>query len=291
MRTFVWLSVGLAAGLVIAFAVQRTLPASGTAPESAVETVGETTADDADTAGAATVPTRRPAPLVITDVYTTDEAAQAALDEREAIARVAEMILAPEPQRPEAGIDTSGTIAGLFSAGSDADTTAGGQDTSAAFQDAPAEEPVDPVTAALQQEVTRVVEGFLRDAVEGRDVQAYLTALDDDFRYTFDGGTPADDIDDVVYEGDDYREMVVGQLFEQFPMADVTLSDPYELVIRGADAATVEYDYDMSLRGPDGSRDLAGTASFLLMRGGTRGDTDAWRIVDWVDSPPRSRDR
>ncbi|MBT3270856.1 nuclear transport factor 2 family protein [Candidatus Poribacteria bacterium] len=291
MRTFVWLFVGLAAGLVVAFTVQRALPTPDAAPESASEDIADATEGPARIVGDAVAPasTRREAPLVITDVYTTDEAAQRALDEREAMARVAEVIFSSDAERPEAAIQTSGTTAGLFASDAGVDTGPGQQDTSATLP-GPDEAPVDPVTAALQQEVTRVVEGFLRDAVEGRDVQAYLTALDEDFRYTFDGGTPADDIDDVVYEGDDYRDMVVGELFEQFPVADVTLSDPYELVLRGADAATVEYDYDMSLRGPGNSRDLAGSASFLLMRGGTRGDTDAWRIVDWVDSPPRSRE-
>ncbi len=275
MRTFLWLCIGLAAGLAISFAVQRIL----SNPDSPADVV-EDDADADATVGAARAPRRAPA-LVITDVYTTDEAAQAALDEREAIDRVVDAILSSEPRRPESGITTSGTIAGLFESSAAADMAV--EET--------ATEAIDPYTAALEQEVVSVVEGFLRDAIESRNVQAYLTALDEDFRYTADGGTPADTADDVVFDGDEYREMAASQLFEGYPIADVTLSPPYELVVQGADMATVQYDYEMSLRGPEGSRDLAGAASFLLMRGGTRGDTDAWRIVDWVDSPPRSRER
>ncbi len=278
MRTWLWLCVGLAAGLAISFAVQRTL----STPDPPTALVDD--ADEAEVDLDALPPAYRPPPLVITDVYTTDEAAQAALEEREAMRRVAEAILSSPPERAESGVSTSDTIAGLFASDSAAPT----QDTASLAGEEP---PVDPVTAALEQEVTRVVEGFLRDAIEGRDVQAYLTALDEDFRYTADGGTPGDATDDVVYDGDDYRDMAVEQLFEGYPLADVTLSPPYELELKGADVATVQYDYEMSLRGPEGSRDLAGVASFLLKCGCTQGVTDAWRSGVWVDSPPRARAR
>jgi hypothetical protein len=281
MRTLLWLCVGLAAGVAISFGVQRALSARGDEPEPLADV------EEAGAEATSTARTRRPRPLVITDVYTSDDAAQAALAEREAMERVADMILSSAVERSESSIDTGGTVAGLFvgdpPAAVDADTP-----TVAAPAEA---EDVDPLTAAMEDEVTRVVEGFLRDAVEGRDVQAYLSALDEDFQYTFDGGTPDDIDDDIVYAGDDYRGMVAEELFDQYPTARVQLSEPYELQLQGADVATVEYDYDMSLRGPDGSRDLRGAASFLLMRGGTRGDTDAWRIVDWVDSPPQQRER
>jgi len=279
-----WLCVGLAAGVAISFAIQRGLSTPADDPEP----LADIEAEEAEAAEIGSAErTRRPRPLVITDVYTSDEAAQAALAEREAMERVADMILSSPPERPEGSIDTSGTVAGLF----DDDSPVPAEVDAPADPAAPQTEPGDPRAAALEAEVTRVVEGFLRDAVEGRDVQAYLSALDEDFQYTFDGGTPDDFDDDVVYAGDDYRGMASEELFDRYPTARVQLSEPYDLQLQGADVATVEYDYDMSLRGPNGSRDLQGAASFLLMRGGTRGDTDAWRIVDWVDSPPRQRDR
>ena len=162
MRTLLWLCVGLAAGVAISFGVQRALSARGDEPEPLADV------EEAGAEATSTARTRRPRPLVITDVYTSDDAAQAALAEREAMERVADMILSSAVERSESSIDTGGTVAGLFvgdpPAAVDADTP-----TVAA----PAEtEDVDPLTAAMEDEVTRVVEGFLRDAVEGRDVQA-----------------------------------------------------------------------------------------------------------------------
>ncbi|MDA1190989.1 MAG: hypothetical protein O3A46_04810, partial [Candidatus Poribacteria bacterium] len=137
------------------------------------------------------------------------------------------------------------------------------------------------------RQVVDLVEGFLRDAVITRNVQAYLSVLDDEFQYTFDNGTPTNLDDDRIFNAEEYEQVAVSQLFDRNNRANVALSPPRRFEQLQPDVASISYDYDMNLIGSsNNNRRMSGTASFLLVRGGTSGDSVSWRILEWVDSPP-----
>jgi hypothetical protein len=235
--------------------------------------------------------------FVLTDVYTSDAAAENAYVEKLQAQALAQQIFGEDdssvPQIPE-------SFVGLFDAFAQEDASEW-----AALN----EEPSGPSLAdqlrepdvlnrtlspaaqlAAQQEVTVFMEAFLRDTFRARDADAYLDALDEDFQYTHNSGTPDDPSDDRSYRGIGYEQIGIHRLFERFDSVAVGLSKPRDFNLIRPGVAEVTYDYDMRFRNRTEARRIAGTASFLLMRGGAQGNSSDWRIVEWYDMPPRLPD-
>lgn len=134
--------------------------------------------------------------------------------------------------------------------------------------------------------VIATVEGALREAVMRRDVQAFLSALDEGFQYSHDRGTPENPDDDFLIQGDDvYQEIVMNRLFRPGDQeAIVEMSRPRDFQMAD-DVAVISYDYGMAFRGQTGGRQSVGTAQIYVTR--ARDGSDAWRIIGWSDGPYR----
>ena len=134
--------------------------------------------------------------------------------------------------------------------------------------------------------VIATVEGALREAVVRRDVQAFVAALDTEFQYSHDRGTPQNPDDDILLQGEDaHREIVMNRLFHpEATQAIVQMSRPRDFQM-SENVAVVTYDYGMAFRGAAGDRPDLGTAEFYVTR--ARDGSDAWRIIGWADGPYR----
>lgn len=220
---------------------------------------------------------RRSTGFVLHDVYTSDAAAEKAYREQlqaQTLAQEEDEMLVPE------------TFIGLLDSlleESESSALASGEGESEWTSSTTTSPPVTPSTLQSRREVESLVEGFLRDAFHERDPEAYLAALDEDFRYTY--ASPDDPNGGRSYRGRGYETIGIYRLFERFPNIRSELSPPREFQLIRPDAAQITYDYDITLRNPQESRRVAGTATFLVVRGGTSGDSDEWRIVEWYDIP------
>lgn len=134
--------------------------------------------------------------------------------------------------------------------------------------------------------VIATVEGALREAVMRRDVQAFLSALDEGFQYSHDRGTPENLDDDFLIQGDDvYQEIVMNRLFRPDDAeALVEMSRPRDFKMTD-NVAVISYDYGMAFRGQTGNRQSVGSAQIYVTR--ARDGSDAWRIISWSDGPYR----
>ena len=134
--------------------------------------------------------------------------------------------------------------------------------------------------------VIATVEGALREAVMRRDVQAFLSALDEGFQYSHDRGTPENMDDDFLIQGDDvYQEIVMNRLFRPDDNeALVEMSRPRDFKMTD-NVAVISYDYGMAFRGQTGNRQSVGSAQIYVTR--ARDGSDAWRILGWSDGPYR----
>ncbi len=134
--------------------------------------------------------------------------------------------------------------------------------------------------------VIATVEGALREAVMRRDVQAFLSALDEGFQYSHDRGTPQNPDDDFLIQGDDvYQEIVMNRLFRPDDNeAIVEMSRPRDFQMAD-NVAVISYDYGMAFRGQTGARQSVGSAQIYVTR--ARDGSDAWRIIGWSDGPYR----
>jgi hypothetical protein len=226
---------------------------------------------------------RRERGFVLNDVYTSDAAAEKAyMEQIQAQAAV-------QGATDEAGMLVPETFIGLLD--SLAGETEGAADESASNEpewmpSAVTPLPVTPSALQTRRAVQSVVERFLRDAFNERDADAYVAALDEDFRYTYDAGTPDNPDDDRSYRGRGYETIGIHRVFERFTDIESELSPPRDFQLLRQDAAQITYDYDIALRNPRETRRVGGTATFLVMRGGTTGESDDWRIVEWYDIPP-----
>lgn len=224
-------------------------------------------------------PRRRSTGFVLHDVYTSDAAAEKAYMEQ----------LQAQTRAPEENeMLIPDTFIGLLD--SLLEESESPALASAESEWTPSTTTPPPVTPAILQsrrEVESLVEGFLRDAFHERNPEAYLAALDDDFRYTY--ASPNDPNGGRSYRGRGYEAVGIYRLFERFPNIRSELSPPREFQLLRPDAAQITYDYDITLRNTRESRRVAGTATFLVVRGGTSGDSDEWRIVEWYDVPLQRR--
>ncbi len=134
--------------------------------------------------------------------------------------------------------------------------------------------------------VIATVEGALREAVMRRDMQAFLSSLDEGFQYSHDRGTPENPDDDFLIQGDDvYREIVMNRLFRPDDQeAIVEMSRPRDFQMTD-NVAVITYDYGMAFRGQTGDRQNIGSAQIYVTR--ARDGSDAWRIISWSDGPYR----
>jgi len=218
--------------------------------------------------------------FVLYDVYTSDAAAEKAYQEQLRAQAAAQAAAEEEPFIPE-------TFAGLLDSLVDASESTPPVANEPEWTPHTTEPtpPLTPSTLQLRREVQSLVERFLRDAFNARDADAYLAALDEDFRYTYDAGTPDNPDDDRSYRGRGYEAIGIHRVFERYTEIESELSPPRGFQLLRPDAAQVTYDYDISLRNARESRRIGGTATFLVMRGGSSGDTNEWRIVEWYDVP------
>jgi hypothetical protein len=295
MTRMLWMGVGLAAGAALVLVVGwRSLP-----PSPAAERVEPRQEGPAARPPVVLEPQPAPRALVFNDLYTSEAAM-----ERAYIQRLEEEARIVEAERAEALLSQiPGSFAGLFdsSAAEDAaertpaapEDGATGSAASKPFEeDGEQVAPFTPTGAMVQlaqREVRTVVEGMLRDAFVQRDLVRYLSALDEDVRYTHDAGTPLDPTDDRVYRGLQYERAAISRLFQQYDRATVRLSRPRNFSLLGPNTAQVTYDYDIGLSNASDTGRVAGTSIFLLMRGGSQASGPDWRIVEWYDTPPRQR--
>ena len=217
------------------------------------------------------------------DVYTSDAAAEKAYMEQVQAQAVAQGAYDDDGMLiPETFIGLLDSLAGETDGATDESVSNEPEWTPSTVTTAP----VTPSTLLSRREVQSVVEGFLQDAFNARDADAYVAALDDDFRYTYDAGTPDDPDDDRSYRGRGYETIGIHRVFDRFTNIESELSTPRDFQLLRQEAAQVTYDYDIALRNTRETRRVGGTATFLVMRGGASGDSDDWRIVEWYDVPP-----
>lgn len=236
--------------------------------------------------------------LVLTDIYTTEAAAEQAYIERVKAEALAQQVFGSTSEGGASDGDARipETFAGLFDSFIDPSMLQDEDDARpdrlwTAETDLPLTAQSVEQAAAAQRDVDRVVNGFLRLAFAGHDADQYLAALDVDYQYTHNGGTPNDASDDRYHRGIEYEAIGINRLMARYTDAAVRLSRPQDFELIRPGVAQVTYDYDMRLANAVESRRVAGTATFLLMRGGTTGTSPDWRIVEWYDSPPVVRAR
>ena len=237
-------------------------------------------------------------PLILRDVYTSEEAAQRAMATRSPAASGASASssagFAPAPVSDYEEEDLlSEPLPGLFQLPSSSSAPPPAAASAAApgllSAEDQAREAEDPALMTPEAaEIIATVEGALRRAVMERNIQAFFSAVDEGIQYSYDPGTPDMPDDDMLRQGNDfYRDIVLNRLFRpDTEQAVVELSPPRNFQLNG-DAAIITYDYSMEFLGRAGRNQVGGTSDIYLMRGGLEGESDGWRIVNWADSPFR----